>query len=137
MSSSSRSIEHVGEWRVEIFGDNLEDVFHEMARVIAREAGPGSDSHGPWEDLEIHARDREGLLVDYANELIGRSEAQSRSYDELRDLVVTDEPQPFLSARVRGREVMAWRSPLKAATYHGAELLREGRGWRANILFDV
>lgn len=137
MSASSRTIDHVGEWRVELRADTLEDIFHEVARVIARAAGTASGSHGPWEDVDIEARDREALLVDYANELVGRSEIERRAYDELRDLAVAEAPRPRLRARVRGRPVTAWRSPLKAATYHGAKLSRDGHGWRASILFDV
>lgn len=137
MSASSRTIEHVGEWRVELRADTLEHVFHEVARVIARAAGTASGSYSPWEDVDIQARDREALLVDYANELVGRSEVEGRAYDDLSDLVVVEIPQPKVHARVRGRPVTAWSSPLKAATYHGAKLSRDGDGWRANILFDV
>lgn len=137
MSASSRTVEHVGEWRVELRADTLAEIFQELARVIARAASTSSGSHGPWEDLEVDARDREGLLVDYANELVSRSEIERRAYDEVRDIVIHEEARPRIHAHVRGRPVKSWRSPLKAATYHEARLSREGEGWQASVLFDV
>ncbi len=137
MSASSRTAEHVGEWRVELLADTLAEIFEELAHVIARSAGKSSGSPGSWEDLEVDARDREALLVDYANELVSRSEIERRAYDEVRDIVIHEDGQPRIRARVRGRPVRSWRSPLKAATYHGACLSREADGWHAGVLFDV
>jgi SHS2 domain-containing protein len=137
MSASSRTVEHVGEWRVELRADTLAGVFQELARVIARAAGASSGSYGPWEAIDVDARDREGLLVDYANELVSRSEIERRAYDELSDVEIHETDRARIRARVRGRAVRSWRSPLKAATYHGASLSRDGEGWRAGVLFDV
>jgi SHS2 domain-containing protein len=136
MSASSHTVEHVGEWRVELHADTLAEIFQELARVIARAAGTSSGSRGRWEEIEVEARGREGLLVDYANELVGRSEIDRRAYDEVRDVVIHDDARPRIHARMRGRLIESWRSPLKAATYHGAHP-RDGQGWRANVLFDV
>ena len=137
MSATSRTVEHVGEWRVELQADTLEEIFVELARVIAQSSGKSSATPGPWEDLEVEGRDREALLVDFANELVSRSEIERRAYDELSDIEIYEADKPCISARVRGREVRSWRSPLKAATYHGAFLTRDGEGWRAGVLFDV
>ncbi|HEU4997286.1 MAG TPA: archease [Gemmatimonadaceae bacterium] len=137
MRASSRTVEHVGEWRVELKADSLEEIFQELARVIARAAGRVSQSYGPWEEIDVESRDREGLLIDYANELVGRSEIERRAYDEVRDIVIDADAQLRFRARVRGRPVAAWRSPLKAATYHGARLEPAMKGWRASVLFDV
>jgi SHS2 domain-containing protein len=41
------------------------------------------------------------------------------------------------AAEVRGRAVPRWRSPLKAATYHGAVVERRDGAWRGEVLFDV
>ncbi|MGZ3554640.1 MAG: archease [Gemmatimonadaceae bacterium] len=137
MSASSRTAEHVGEWLVELRGDTLAAIFEELARVIARAAGPAGRSHEPPEDLDVEARDQPALLVDYANELVSRSEIGRRAYDDVREIEIRDEPTPRIRARIRGRPVKSWRSPLKAATYHGIVLAKDAEGWRARILFDV
>jgi SHS2 domain-containing protein len=137
MSASSRTVEHVGEWRVELRADTPAEIFAELARIIARVAGTTSGARGAWESIQVEGRDRDSLLVDFANELVSRSEIDGRAYDELRDVVLSDDGRPRIHARVRGRPVTSWRSPLKAATYHGAHLSRDGEGWRATVLFDV
>lgn len=137
MSASSRTAEHVGEWRVELRGDTLPEIFEELAQVIARAAGPVGLAQGPPEEIDVEARDRAGLLVDYANELVSRSEIERRAYDEIRDIEIYEQGGPRIHARIRGRPVKSWRSPLKAATYHGVSLSREEEGWHASILFDV
>lgn len=137
MTASSRTVEHVGEWRIEVRGETPAEIFQELARVIARAAGTSSGAYGDWEEIAVEARDREGLLVDFANELVSRSEIDRRAYDDVQDVVVDDDARPRIRARMRGRAVTSWRSPLKAATYHGVRLVREGEGWRANVLFDV
>ena len=137
MTASSRTVEHVGEWRIELRGETPAEIFQELARVIARAAGTSSGAYGDWEPIEVEARDREGLLVDYANELVSRSEIDQRAYDDVQDVMVDDDARPRIRARMRGRAVTSWRSPLKAATYHGVRLAREGERWHANVLFDV
>lgn len=139
--TSSQTLQHVGEWKVELRADTIEELFVELARTLAHAAGPVSTPRGPgaWEHVELEARDRVALLVDWGNELIGRSEVGGRAYGDVKHLVVESEPTSpaRLVADVRGQPVEEWISPVKAATYHGATVERQGSGWRAVVLFDV
>ena len=139
MTASSQTLQHVGEWKIELRGESLEALFTELARVIADAAGSRVAAPGVWERVQLEARDHATLLVDWANELIGRSEAAGRAYASARNLVI--EPHEGSTVRltgdVRGELVDEWISPLKAATYHGALVERQEDGWRAVILFDV
>lgn len=141
MTSSSRTLQHVGEWKVEARGTTVEDLFIEVARVIATAAGeahPTSGSH-VWERVELEARDLATLLVDWGNELIGLGEVSERGYATVRDLHVARKPSGAvgLAAEVAGDPVEPWISPLKAATYHGAVVEHDDRDWRGVVLFDV
>lgn len=158
----SRFEEHVGELKLTIEADHLQDVFIEAARFVSRECGPVKGGSGEWEAVVLSARDPATLLVDWLNELIGRSEVENRAYGDVRGLALEAEkeelrPQPEarscpspgdagmdsegggvrLAAEVRGKPVRLWRSPLKAATYHGLELKQDAGGWRATVLLDV
>ncbi len=134
MRPYSRSEEHVGEWKVTLWADTLEELFAEAARVVSRSGGPARGAAGHWEAVSISARDTATLLADWMNELLGRSEVEGRAYGEVRSLRIVD---GRLEAEVRGRPITSWRSPLKAATYHGLELERQGARWRAVVLCDV
>jgi SHS2 domain-containing protein len=132
--AGSRSEEHVGEWKVSVWATTLPSLFKEVARVIARASGP---THGPptaWERVELPASDVGTLLAEWANELLGRSEITQLAYWESRHLRIT---RGGLSGEIRGRPVISWRSPMKAAAYHGLAVERHRGRWRATILFDV
>jgi SHS2 domain-containing protein len=105
-----------------------------VARVVASTGGRARGEHGEWEAITLTARDTATLLADWANELIGRSEIEGRIYDDTR---VTRVDDGHLEAEVRGRRADMWSSPLKAATYHGLELVHDGRRWRLTMLMDV
>lgn len=134
MRPVARTQEHVGERKLSIRADTLEDVFREAARVVSRAAGPARGEPGPWEHISLTGRDPASLLVDWINELLGRSEVHARAYDDVRDIAVDGS---HVEAEVRGRPVIAWRSPIKAATYHGLRLERQRGRWAAQVLLDV
>src|SRR5437870_4508155 len=134
MRPFSRAEEHVGEWKLSLWADTPEALFAEAARVVSRQCGTVRGEPGDWEHVSLAARDMETLLVDWLNELLGRSEINNRAYDVVRELRLE---AGRLEAEVRGRPVASWRSPLKAATYHGLELKQENGRWKAAVLFDV
>jgi SHS2 domain-containing protein len=132
--------EHVGEWKVVISGQTVEDVFEATARVIANAAGRTSDEEpAAWESIDVTARNVPTLLVDWANELLGRSEVTGLAYSELRSVRVSLLPNGSAraSAQLRGKRVTQWTSPLKAATYHALSLEKRDDEWHAEVLFDV
>lgn len=148
MTASSRTLQHVGEWKVELRADSLEQLFVELARVIAGETGARSATRAAadtWERVSIESRDYPSLLVDWANELIGRSEIMGCAYGDVRSLRIergpADQPRANeparLSAEVRGQPVDEWRSALKAATYHEVLVEHTDGEWRGQVLFDV
>ena len=122
------------ELKLVIRADSLEELFTEAARVVSREWGRTEGMPGTWTPVLLTARDRETLLVDWINELIGLSEIEGRAFNEVRGLRLTE---TALDAEVRGRAVTETVSPLKAATLHGLSLQREGTRWKAEVVIDV
>lgn len=139
MAATSRTLEHVGEWQVEVRADTIEELFAELARVLAEAAGPCRPARATeWESVELEARDLAALAVAWANELIGRGEISGRAYGNVRHLTIESTSSPVrLAADVSGDLVDEWVSPVKAATYHGAVVEQQGREWRGVMLFDV
>lgn len=141
MRPQTRTLEHVGEWRVTIRADSVEDVFVELARLIARQGGHTRRPYAVWQPIVLDARDCAGLLVEWANELVGRSEVEGRAFDQIRSLEIvgcaTNQRPAHLHAEIRGRDLPTWRSPIKAASYHGAAVTLHDSSWEATLLFDV
>ena len=134
MRTVTRSQNHIGEWKVTIHADSVEEIFEAGARLIARDAGPVDGGPGEWETLEIQGAGRTTLLADWLNEMLARSEIAGRAFDEFRNLHVEE---GRVRAKIRGRKVREWRSAVKAATYHGLELTERHGRWRAVVIFDV
>ncbi len=139
---AARTLLHVGEWQVELHGDSREDVFRRIAALIAFTSGRGVGPFGRWQRVVLAARDDVALLVDWANELIGRSEVTGLAFSDLRNLEIecpaSDSDSAWhLTADIRGRPVAEWRSSLKTATYHDAVLAHERGRWRGRLLFDI
>jgi SHS2 domain-containing protein len=125
---------HSAEWKVTVRADTLEELFVEAARLVSRQCGRVAGDLGPWHTIRLAEPNVPLLLVDWLNELIGRSEIERRAFDDVLALRLHD---GRLTAEVRGRQVVEWTSPLKAATLHGLKVEREGPRWRAEVLFDV
>ncbi len=87
-SPRARFEDHVGELELTLEADSLDVLFTEAARVVSRECGETEGPPGPWERVELAARDVATLFVDWLNELIGRSEVETRAYDEVRGLAI-------------------------------------------------
>jgi hypothetical protein len=57
MNGSSRTVEHVGEWSVELRADAVEGIFAALTRTIAKATGSPSGAWSDWEDVALEARD--------------------------------------------------------------------------------
>jgi SHS2 domain-containing protein len=123
-----------GALRVVIRADTLEELFVEAAREVSRRCGRLTGDHGPWQTIRLVESNRALLLVDWLNELIRRSAAERRSFDDVLALRLHD---GRVTAEVRGRAVEVWTSPLRAAITEGLRLDRDGSKWKAEVSFDA
>jgi SHS2 domain-containing protein len=122
------------ELKLVITAPTLEELFAEAGREVARQWGGAEGERGQWQRLVLEAPDRASLLVDWLNELIGRSEVEQRAFDEIRILALTENR---LEAEIRGGRPRLPASPLKAATYHGLQLVQIDGYWKAEVMLDV
>jgi SHS2 domain-containing protein len=88
--------------------------------------------------LELHATDREQLLIRWLNELLGRAMAAGIVYSAIEVEAINEQQ---LTARCWGAPLDLrrhhFKSELKAATYHALRLEQVGRSWVAEVIFDV
>ncbi|HYG63059.1 MAG TPA: archease [Thermoanaerobaculia bacterium] len=81
------------------------------------------------------------LLVDWLTELLYSFETEGLLFRRA-DVRVTEEDGAFLlTADARGEaedpERHQGKVLVKAVTYHGLEVVEEGDGWRARVVFDI
>jgi SHS2 domain-containing protein len=130
--------EHTGELELHLEAASLDELFGEAARALAEIMGGPlrMPPEGAWEEVRLHATDRDALLVDWLNELIFRSERDKKIFDEIH---VTHASEHALVAAIRGRVTEEVRLHVKAATFHKLEIteLVGAGGLSANLILDV
>ncbi|MDO8616592.1 MAG: archease [Dehalococcoidia bacterium] len=89
-------------------------------------------------EIEVEARDREGLMVNWLTELLYYLDAQELLF---RRFEVADIDGDWLRARAFGETIDRARHVLhagvKGVTRHLLEIAPEDGGYRARILFDI
>ena len=131
-------IDHTADIGIAAYGDDLEGAFANAAcalfSIIAELDGVGGDVS---RDVEVDARDVEGLLVEWLNELIYIFDTENIIFKTFK---IDEIGENNLRARCFGERVDLKRHRLKtgvkAATYHMVEV-RKNDGVRVQVLLDV
>jgi SHS2 domain-containing protein len=135
------TFEHTADVGLRIRGSDLDDVFRTAAEgvfdyIVANRPEVRVDATEP---LSLSAESPLDLLVAWLNELIFRSETRHQLYARFDVRVAPDGTS--LEATIGGEPVDASRHVLdhevKAVTHHGETLVREGDGWRAELILDI
>ena len=129
-----RWVEHTAELGLEIRADSEAAVFHEALaalRELVADEPPGGEPVS--RNVHVEAADRAALLAEWLSELVFLAETE-RLVPLAAESLELGERQ--LYAVVRGARGEP-RPLVKAVTYHGLRLEREGAGWRASLVLDV
>jgi len=130
-------IDHTADLKLKIFGATLENLFCNLVRAIAEETKSSTLGKFPkvelWENIEIESQDFFSLFVDFANEIIYRSDANRKVYVDCKILEIS---KTKLKAKIVGIKADK-KLDIKAATYHEGYVGQTGEGWEALILFDI
>jgi len=91
--------------------------------------------------LITKSADREVLLVDFLNDILGESQINQAIYPEVR--LIDFQPEgvqgmAYLKAEISGYPIERFDEDIKAVTYHDLNIRQNENGvWEATILFDV
>lgn len=135
-SPSHRFLAHTGEIRLHLHAPSLADLLAEAGRALSTLLLRASSqpSREPWRDVTVSSSDREGLLVDWLNELIYRAETDLEVATEFDIRQVSD---TGVDGRIRGIRVATPPALVKAATYHGVRIAPAANGLEADVILDV
>jgi SHS2 domain-containing protein len=129
-------LDHPGDLKLRAWGRNLEELFANAATgMMIFLFGSGIANALPYrtETIEIEARDREALLVDWLSELLYRATSEYHAYMGFR---IHELAETKLKATVTAVAAAAVED-IKAVTHHELSVReREGR-WEATIVFDT
>ena len=133
---SHRFVDHTSEIGLQVraatFGELLAEAARGLARLMLREVP--ATAEGEAREIEVSAHDRESLLVDWLNEILFVAETGLWIPLEVEVLEVSD---TRIRARARGAAVEVSPAMVKAATFHGLEVVETAEGFSAEVILDV
>ena len=134
LDAGYREIEHTADWELEVWAPDLPGFLEHAARGMYMLAAIRL-IHEPRivRAITITAHDDEEMLVSFLTELIFIAEQEGLGFDQM-ELLVRDN---LLMASLVGAQICEQKKEIKAVTYHNLEILQDGNGYRAKIVFDV
>ncbi len=137
-----RALPHTADKAVEVWAPTLTELFRTAAEAMFAESVECGriPREREW-DLEVEGESLEELPRSWLSELLWVSERDEAVPCEF-SVAQIERQQPLrLRGRARGGPAPAdsphTGAPVKAVTYHGLRVWREGERWRAQIVFDV
>jgi len=129
-------LDHPGDVKLRTWGMDLERFFaNAVEGMMTFLFGNGIANLQPerTEAIEIEARDREALLVDWLSELLYRATSEYHAYIGFRMHELTE---TRLRATVAAAAAEAVED-IKAVTHHELSVRACDSGWEATIVFDT
>jgi len=132
-------VDHTADVGIVAYGAEVEELFSNAALALFSLISEPESIEGKLRfDVEVSSGDREGLLVEWLNELIYLFDVKHVLFNrfDIEGLTLSD-----LKATCYGEcfDPMKHRlkTGVKAATYHMLKLDRNGDGYRAQIILDI
>lgn len=130
-------LEHTADVGLRAHAPTLKSLFEETTRGLCDIAGIWQDGSGSPVEIDVEARDREGLLVDWLNEVL-------YVHDSGNVAVCSVVANEVSQERARGRimvkplgEEAETAIQVKAVTYHQLDVREIPSGWSATVFFDI
>jgi SHS2 domain-containing protein len=129
-------LDHPGDVKLRAWGTDLERLFANAAQGMMTFLFGNriADLHPHrTETIEIEAKDREALLVDWLSELLYRATSEYHAYMEFRIHELTETKLKATAAAAAAGAV----EDIKAVTHHELSVRECESGWEATIVFDI
>jgi SHS2 domain-containing protein len=129
-------LDHPGDVKLSAWSRDPESLFVAAAEgMMTFLFGDGIADLGPdrTETIEIEAKDREALLVDWLSELLYRATCEYRAYMGFRIHELTESKLKATVAAATAEAV----EDIKAVTHHELSVRERERRWEASIVFDT
>jgi SHS2 domain-containing protein len=129
-------LEHPADVKLAARGATLEELFANAATgMMAFLFGEDiARAHAErTEQIEVSARDREALLVDFLSELLYRATSEYRAYVDVRVGEVSEHKIRATAGIVPAPAC----DDIKGVTHHELAVRKDDAGWEATVVFDV
>ncbi len=130
-------LSHTADLKIRVFGKTKAELFLNAMLAMIECLRP--DFKHPETNVEqeitVKSTDSTTLLADFLNEVLYLIQANKEVYSRVSFDMFTDKE---ITAKLSGQKIEAFGEDIKAATYHGLEVLqKEDDSWEATVLFDI
>ncbi len=138
--SSYKFFDHTGDYGVEIRAQDVEGALAAVARAFLDllTGQPDAVQEAEEREVEVEGIDGTDVLVNFANELLYQFEGEGFLCARFEADEVADD---YIAGVLHGEPFDPTRHPIarpiKAATYHQAELREDADGVFARLIFDL
>ncbi len=124
-------LEHTADLLVEVEGDSLEGLFEEAGKAMFELIG---ECKGEGDEFTVDVSDpsKEGLLVKWLTELLAEHDATRHLFRKFKVKI----NRTHLVGQAFGGDGVV-KDSIKGVTFHELRIWREGKTWKARILFDI
>jgi SHS2 domain-containing protein len=134
MGEGFEELEHTADWSLRIWGKSMADLLAAAARgMLALMVVEAQPSKGTSRSIDMHAEDRESLLVAWLEDLLFELETRHVAPVQL----ALEAGDDWLHASLMEVPCPAPQKPIKAVTFHNLEVNQTADGLEAQIVFDV
>lgn len=140
-----KTLEHKADIKIKVSGKTLEELFKNavfaMASILFKNADIKSNKFKFKKNIITKSADKEVLLVDFLNDILGESQIKQGVFPAVRFIDFQPEGMKdvsYLKAEISGYPIERFDEDIKAVTYHDLKINQNKGGvWEAIILFDV
>ena len=138
MTVNYRFIEHTADVGIEVYSPTLKGLYetagHALFMLMVPEVSPPGIRHA----IEAEGADRESLLVNFMNDLLAAFELKGLLFRKIEVKKLTGRR---LEADTRCErfdpDCRLMDTVVKAVTFHGLEIKKEGARWRGVVYLDL
>jgi SHS2 domain-containing protein len=132
-------ISHTADWALRVWAADVDQLFIECARGMNTITETRlAESPRLKRSLSLTAGDVEGLLVSFLSEIVYCAEHESLAFDDFQLRITLGQDQVrHLDATLQGAPILSMDKAIKAVTYHNLHIIKTGRGFEVEIVFDV
>lgn len=128
-------VPHTADLQLHIQASSMNELFRHALVGMFESSGPAFELFSPCShQFDIHAQDKEQLLVDLLSHALYLSDVNNEAYTALDIDILNDH---HIKGTLHGAKVKSFSTEIKAVTYHKLVIKQLDGRWQTDIVFDI
>jgi SHS2 domain-containing protein len=138
MQNQFEILSHIADVRVRAWGETPKELFRSaflgLMKILKAKSEKCKAKKLSKSEISVESSDLNSLLIDFLNEALYQTQVNREIYTDLK---FKNFSPKNLKAELLGYPVTEFDEDIKAATYHGAEIIKKNNKLETIVLFDI